>query len=102
MRSATVLAAFVSVVVTGVWSAPLDLKGKTLKETFEELLPGLDKQDAQQKWQAICLQLGAPGNETRRPQGLQADGGQTGPSDTRCRPGLVAEAAGVHWPGGVH
>src|SRR4051812_16537477 len=57
----------VCVLATATYSAPPDLKGKTLKQTFEELLPGLDgKQDAQQKWQDICFVLGAPGNEALR------------------------------------
>jgi HEAT repeat protein len=43
-------------------------KGKPLADTFNELLPGLSKAEsgAQQKWQDICFQLGAPGNEKLR------------------------------------
>src|SRR5262245_12236572 len=44
----------------------LDLKGKTLKQTFDELLPKMDTQGPQQQWQSICLQLSAPGNEVMR------------------------------------
>jgi HEAT repeat protein len=44
----------------------LDLKGKTLKQTFDELLPKMDTQGPQQQWQSICLQLSAPGNEAMR------------------------------------
>jgi HEAT repeat protein len=61
--------------------APLDLKGKTLAATFNELLPGMSATDssirsaAQQKWQDICFRLGAPGNEQRRAEAakLMAD-----------------------------
>ena len=55
-------------------SAQPDLKGKSLADTFNELLPGLGAADtgartaAQQKWQDICFQLGAPGNEKQRAQ----------------------------------
>jgi HEAT repeat protein len=46
---------------------PPDLKGKTLAETFAELLPKLEKDNAaQQQWQGICFRLGAPGNEKLR------------------------------------
>ena len=34
-----------------------------LKKTFAELLPGMDKEQSQQKWQEICWQAGAPGHE---------------------------------------
>jgi HEAT repeat protein len=45
-----------------------DLKGKSLADTFNELLPGLGRSDsaAQQRWQDICFQLGAPGNDKQR------------------------------------
>lgn len=52
--------------------APIDLKGKTLAATFNELLPGMGAPDngarsaAQQRWQDVCLALGAPGNEKLR------------------------------------
>jgi HEAT repeat protein len=40
---------------------------KSLPDTFNELLPKLDKDNAaQQKWQDICFKLGAPGNEKQR------------------------------------
>ncbi len=39
-----------------------------LKKTFEELLPGMAQEQAQQKWQEICWNAGAPGNEARRSQ----------------------------------
>ncbi len=66
MRITLLVAVVLGIAGAGAWSAPLDLKGQTLKATFEQLLPGLDKQDAQQKWQIICFQLGAPGNEAQR------------------------------------
>ncbi len=46
----------------------LDLKGKTLAATFDELLPGMAKADkgAQQRWQDLCNAAGAPGNEKVR------------------------------------
>jgi HEAT repeat protein len=52
--------------------AQLDLKGKSLADTFTELLPGMGAIDngargaAQQRWQDICFALGAPGNEKLR------------------------------------
>src|ERR1700722_7436623 len=52
--------------VSTAWSAPPDLKGKTLKQTFDDLLPNLSKTEAQQQWQNICLQVGAPDNESLR------------------------------------
>ncbi len=49
-------------------AAPPDLGGKTLEQTFTELLPAIGKPDnaAQQKWQDICFAIGAPGNEKLR------------------------------------
>jgi HEAT repeat protein len=47
-------------------AAPPDLKGKTLKQVFDELLPKMDTQAAQQQWQSICFALSAPGNEAQR------------------------------------
>ncbi len=50
----------------------IDLKGKALKQVFDELLPGMGAADVgarrepQQVWQTICLKAGAPGNETLR------------------------------------
>ena len=41
-----------------------------LKQTLEELLPGLGAEQGfekpQQRWQELCNQLGAPGQEPRR------------------------------------
>ena len=51
---------------------PVDLKGKTVQQKFEELLPGMGAEDIktrfgpQQEWQAICYKAGAPGNEKLR------------------------------------
>jgi HEAT repeat protein len=58
----------VCAVVPSVFSAPPDLKGKTLKQTFDALLPGMasGKNDAQQQWQDLCFAFGAPGNEALR------------------------------------
>jgi len=45
---------------------------KSLEQTLDELLPGMgaqeisNRRDAQQKWQEICFEAGAPGNEARR------------------------------------
>ena len=49
-------------------AAPPDLGGKTLEQTFTELLPAIGKPDnnAQQRWQDICFAIGAPGNEKLR------------------------------------
>ncbi len=37
-----------------------------LKQTFNELLPGMGQEQAQQKWQEICWKAGAPGHEAER------------------------------------
>lgn len=50
----------------------IDLQGKTLAKTLEELLPSLGQADpaaragAAEHWQRICSQAGAPGNEDLR------------------------------------
>jgi HEAT repeat protein len=62
------------------FGAPPDLKGKTLKQTFDELLPGLgSKNEAQQKWQDLCFQLGAPGNEALRTEACKLMAEKLGP-----------------------
>src|SRR5262249_38215990 len=73
MRRTTLLAAvFFAALVGMAWSAPIDLKGKTLPQVFNELLPGMGakelatRQAPQQRWQEICTQAGAPGNEALR------------------------------------
>lgn len=44
--------------------APLDLKGKTVEQVFNELLPGMGSKDIaarhqpQQQWQVICNHAG--------------------------------------------
>ena len=47
---------------------PIDLKGKSVGDTFAELLPKMGKGDtaAQQQWQTICLRAGTPGNDKLR------------------------------------
>jgi HEAT repeat protein len=53
-------------------AAPVDLKGKTVAQVFRELLPGMGaadpgtRREPQQRWQQICLEAGAPGNEKLR------------------------------------
>ncbi len=66
---------------TYAFSAPPDLKGKTLQQTFDELLPGLSagKSEAQQKWQNLCFELGAPGNEAQRAEACKLMAGKLGP-----------------------
>jgi HEAT repeat protein len=67
MRLSKILTLFALTLFLGTaWSAPPDLKGKTLKQMFDDLLPNLSKTEAQQQWQNICTQLGAPGNEALR------------------------------------
>jgi HEAT repeat protein len=62
----------VAILPASAQPAPLDLRGKTLEATFNELLPGMGSADngprtgAQQRWQDICFALGAPGNEKMR------------------------------------
>jgi HEAT repeat protein len=51
---------------------PIDLKGKSLEQYLVELIPGMGANDPparyepQQKWQAVCIQAGAPGREATR------------------------------------
>lgn len=73
MRSTCLFALLAALALTGSAAVaqkkdapPLDLKGKTLQQTFDELLPKLDGQTAQQQWQSICFQLSAPGYEAQR------------------------------------
>jgi len=50
---------------------------KSLEQTLDELLPAMgaekipDRQGAQQQWQTICFEAGAPGNEARRAEACQ-------------------------------
>ncbi len=62
------LCALLGVTVAVAQPPALDLKGKTLAATFDELLPGMAKADkgAQQRWQDLCNAAGAPGNEKLR------------------------------------
>lgn len=63
----------------------MDLKGKTLQQVFEELLPGMGAADVgarrepQQAWQAICLKAGAPGNEAIRAEACRLMCDKLGP-----------------------
>jgi HEAT repeat protein len=63
---------------TAVATPPIDLKGKTIQQTLDELLPALTgkepapRQAAQQKWQDLCFQVGAPGNEKLRAEACKA------------------------------
>jgi HEAT repeat protein len=72
MMRYTLATSLLLVVACATQAAPPDLKGKTLDDTFTELLPGIGKTDnnapnsAGQKWQDICFALGAPGNEKLR------------------------------------
>jgi len=56
----------------GAAAPPLDLKGKTVKQVFDELLPGMGAADLaarntpQQTWQKICVEASAPGQEKLR------------------------------------
>ncbi len=78
MRYTLVLTVILSLVGIEAWSAPPDLKGKTLKQTFNEVLPGLTAEAAQQRWQQICFQLGAPGNEAQRLEACKLMAGKLG------------------------
>lgn len=56
----------------------IDLKGKSVEQTLTDLIPGMGEKEpparfpAQQQWQAICIDAGAPGNEARRLEVCQA------------------------------
>jgi HEAT repeat protein len=64
---------------------PLDLKGKTLAQTLDDLLPGMGAKDLparqgpQQRWQEICLRAGAPGKEPLRAEACKVMLGKLGP-----------------------
>jgi HEAT repeat protein len=86
MRLATLFALLVlAATPTGIIaqkSAPPDLKGKSLKQTFDDLLPGMaggGKNDAQQRWQEICFALSAPGNEALRTEACKLMGEKLDP-----------------------
>ena len=51
-----------------------------LKKTFNELLPGMSQEQAQQKWQEICWHAGAPGHEAQRKQACVLMAGKLGPT----------------------
>jgi len=50
-----------------------------LKKTFEALLPGMGQEQAQQKWQEICWNAGAPGHEAERSQACKLMAEKLGP-----------------------
>jgi HEAT repeat protein len=70
--------------------AAIDLKGKTLTATFNELLPGMSARDngarsaAQQRWQDICFRLGAPGNEKLRAEAATLMADKIGPKTPKA------------------
>jgi len=66
MRTLTTLVLLALAVTLAPAAPPVDLKGKTLAQTFDDLLPKLGEQAAQQKWQDVCFQAGAPANEAMR------------------------------------
>jgi HEAT repeat protein len=57
-----------------------------LRKTFDELLPKMNGDawgpaaDPQQRWQDICLQLGAPGNEALRAEACRLMAAKLGPA----------------------
>jgi HEAT repeat protein len=57
------IVAALALIATGVRADEADLK-----KTFEELLPGMGQEQAQQKWQEVCWKAGAPGHEAERGQ----------------------------------
>ncbi len=60
--------------------APPELKGKTLQQMFDELLPGMNAfGQQQQQWQNICFQAGAAGNEAARAEACQLMIAKLGP-----------------------
>ena len=50
-----------------------------LKRTFNELLPGMGQEQAQQKWQEICWNAGAPGHEAERSRACRLMAEKLGP-----------------------
>ena len=55
------IVAALALIATGAGADEADLK-----KTFESLLPGMGQEQAQQKWQEICWNAGAPGHEAER------------------------------------
>ncbi|MEE8452904.1 MAG: HEAT repeat domain-containing protein [Thermoguttaceae bacterium] len=71
---------------------------KSLEQTLDELLPAMgaqkipDRRDAQQKWQEICFQAGAPGNEARRAEVCKLMAAKLGPDTAQsARLDLLAQ-----------
>ena len=50
-----------------------------LKRTFDELLPGMGQEQAQQQWQEICWNAGAPGHEAERSRACRLMAEKLGP-----------------------
>ena len=63
-----------ALIATGVRADEADLK-----KTFEALLPGMGQEQAQQKWQEICWNAGAPGHEAERSQACKLMAEKLGP-----------------------
>ena len=82
-----------ALIATGVCADEADLK-----KTFEALLPGMGQEQAQQKWQEICWNAGAPGHEPERSQACKLMAEQLGPGTLRTHPGLAAQAARANRP----
>ena len=67
-----VILLFFATLTASAQPTPLELKGKSLADTFGELLPNFHSSNngmrtaAQQRWQDICNSTGAPGNEKLR------------------------------------
>src|SRR5262245_44990755 len=100
MRRATLLKAIEEFFALSnvVAAPPIDLKGKSLKQTFEELLPGMgakelrERERPQQRWQEICTQAGAPGNEALRAEVCKLMIDKLGPeTPTPARVWLLAQ-----------
>jgi HEAT repeat protein len=72
MKSVRLAVIFSMAVMLGVAMvrAADDKQVKPLKETFEQLLPGMGAEKGfegpQQQWQELCFKVGAPGNEAQR------------------------------------
>jgi len=70
MRFLRTTAVAVACVAVGLMPARAAEEKAKLKKTFEKLLPGLgaaqNHEGAQQEWQKVCFQAGAPGREAQR------------------------------------
>ena len=50
-----------------------------LKTMFDQLLPGMGQEQAQQKWQEVCWKAAAPGHEAERSQACKLMAEKLGP-----------------------